>query len=135
MTDPDVAVIVTDPTPVVVASPPTDMLAAPVPLVRLQVTVLVTSAVEASLYVAVAVNCCVSPSAKLALPGVTAMETNDAVAIESVVVPETLPRVAEMFAEPTATVLARPPPLTVTSERSSLAHVTNDVRFDVVLSV
>jgi hypothetical protein len=55
--------------------------------VTVQVAVEVTLAVDVSLYVAVAVNCCVSPMAKLAASGVMARDESVFVATAKAAVP------------------------------------------------
>src|SRR5262245_52180026 len=75
------APIVVDPMDAVLASPllPLALLiVATVGLDELQVTAVVTSAVELSLKVPVAVNCCGKPSASVGAAGVTAIDTSTA---------------------------------------------------------
>ena len=67
-----VAEIVVVPPPCPVARPPDEIVATGV-FDELQVTLDVTFAVVLLLYVAVAVNCCVAPLAKLGSEGVTVM--------------------------------------------------------------
>ena len=64
----------------------------------------------------VAVNCWRTPTGKLALDGVTAMEDRVAGIIVRVVLPQMLPEVAEMMEVPTATAVARPMLLTVATD-------------------
>ena len=73
-----------------VASPLLAMVAAVV-FDELQVTVPVRFWVLLSVYVPVAVNCCVFPAGMEACAGVTAIETNAAAATVSVVEPVTDP--------------------------------------------
>jgi hypothetical protein len=122
LTLPDVAVIVTVPCVLLVASPDALMLAEPVPAVVVHVTVAVKFWVELSLYVPVAVNCCVLPRAILGVFGVTAIDTNAAAETVSVVLPVTLPDVAVIVtvpklpplvdASPEPLIVAEPVPLT-----------------------
>ena len=95
--------------------------------------------VVASVYVPVAVNCCVRPFAIEGVAGVTPMETSVAAVTVSVVLPDTAPSVAEMTVVPTAAELARPcePPalLMVAVAGVAEAHVAVVVRFWVVASV
>ena len=73
-----------------------------------QVTGPVRSAVEASRYVPVAVNCWVAPAAIEGLAGVTAMLCRVAAVTVRTVEPLTTPRVALMVLVPAATPWARP---------------------------
>src|SRR5947209_1454029 len=78
LTFPEAAVIVTWPAATVVASPAVGeelLIVAIAPFPVLQCTELVTSWVEESLNVAVALNCWVRPSATVLEAGVTAMDT------------------------------------------------------------
>ncbi len=61
-----------------------------------------------SVYVPVAVNCCVNPGATVAEAGVIAMESSAAGVTVSVVNPLTEPSVAVIVADPCATVVATP---------------------------
>jgi hypothetical protein len=84
--------------------------------------------------VAVAVNCCVPPVAKLAAFGVTAIEvtTDDAVATVSAAVPFTPLSDAVIVVDPTATPLARPPLLIVAVAVPEDVQVTVEVTTAVV---
>ena len=89
---PEVAWIVVLPAATPVANPPLVIVAAAV-FVEVQVAALVRFKVLVSLYVPVAVNCCVAPLAIEALAGVTVIETSSAVTV-SVVEPLIDPEVA-----------------------------------------
>ena len=94
-----------------VASPcdPAALLTVATPGVsELQVALEVTSCVEWSENVPVAVNCSVVPLAMLGLDGVTAIDTTTADVTVSFVDPEVEFRLALMFAEPVPTEVARP---------------------------
>jgi hypothetical protein len=131
---PEVAEIVVVPVARVVARPPAATVAAAA-FVEAQVAVVVRSCVEASVYVPVAVNCCLSPLATLGVAGVTAMETSAAALTVSVVFPVTLPEVAVMVVVPVARVVARPLAAMVAVVGVDDAQVTDDVRSSVELSV
>jgi hypothetical protein len=131
---PEVAEIVVVPVATAVARPPTAMVAVAV-LDDAQVTVPVRFWVEPSVYVPVALNCCVSPFATLGFAGVTAIEVSAADATVSVVLPTTVPEVAEMVLVPAATVVARPPAAMVAVAVLDDAQVAEAVRFCVVPSV
>jgi hypothetical protein len=134
VTPPDVAEIVDVPTATVVARPPAAIVAA-FTLVDAQVAEAVRSSVEPSVYVPMAVNCCVSPAATTGFAGVTAMETSAAGVTVSVVLPVMLPEVAEMVGVPAAWVVARPPAAIVAAAVLDDAQVAVAVRFCVVPSV
>src|SRR6186713_685444 len=96
-TAPDVAVIVLEPTSAPVARPSEPAafeIVATAVSDELQVTAVVRSCVEASVYTPVAVNCCVVPLAMPGRAGVTSIETSVAAEIVNVVEPETAPEVA-----------------------------------------
>ena len=75
--EPEVAEIVALPTPAPVANP-VPLIVATAVLDEPQLTELVRFCVLPSLYVPVAVNCCVVPLAIEGFAGVTAIDTNDA---------------------------------------------------------
>src|SRR5437667_12853431 len=75
---------------------------------EVQIARLLTSWVELSVNVAVAVNCWVAPAGIVALPGVTATERITAGATVIEVEPITDPEVAAIFAEPKAFPVNRP---------------------------
>ena len=108
LTEPEVAVMVVEPMETPIAKPALEILATP-GLELVQVTELVRSAVVESLYVPVAVNCCVTPTATEGVAGVTAIEISEAGVTVKVAVPETLPDVAVIVVDPTATAVALPP--------------------------
>lgn len=72
LTLPMAAVTVVEPAATPVATPDA-VIVAIFPLASVQVADAVTSAVEPSLYVAFAMNCCVAPMARLAVAGVAAI--------------------------------------------------------------
>ena len=107
---------------------------------ELQVTDAVTSCVELSVYVPVAVNCFERPSAMFGLPGVTVMDLRAALVMVSVVVPDRLVpgSRALMVVVPTAVDVAIPcEPLAlliVATEVVDELQRTEEVRFCVELS-
>jgi hypothetical protein len=131
VTDADVAETVVVPTAMVVASPPAAIVAAAV-FEDTHVAEDVRSRVDRSVYVPVAVNCCVSPAATLGFGGVTAIETSAAGRTFSVVLPVTDPDVAEIVVVPCTRVVARPPAAIVAAAALEDAHVAEDVRSWVV---
>src|SRR5579859_7619029 len=91
-----------------------------------QIAVAVMLAVVPSLYVAVAVNCCVAPTWTLAVTGITAIEVKLGAAgggTVNIAVPVTPAIVAVMLADPAATAVARPPALIVATLGVALAQV------------
>ena len=108
---------------------------------ELHVTESVRSCVESSLYVPIAVNCCVVPSAMDGSVGVTSSEVSTAAVTVSVVEPPRLlpGSVAVMLVTPTETLVARPSLpgalLTVATVSSEELHVTALVRSWVELSL
>src|SRR6266851_8681541 len=100
--------MVVDPVPTAVARPAVLMVATPAAADELHVAVLVRFWVLPSLYVPVAVNCCVLPLAIDGFAGVTAMETSVAAVTVRVVLPETAPEVAGRVVDPLPTAVARP---------------------------
>jgi hypothetical protein len=80
------AVTEVEPDATAVTSPVLSMVATAV-FATVQAAVEVTLAVDISLYVAVAVNCCVEPMAKLAASGVMARDTSVFVATVKAAVP------------------------------------------------
>jgi hypothetical protein len=134
LTVPEVAEMVVVPTATVVARPLAEIVAVVV-VEDAHVTDAVRFCVVLSLYVPVAVNCCESPFATLGLAGVTAMETSAAPCTVSVVLPVTVPEVAEMVVVPTATAVARPPAAIVAAAVFVDAQIAVAVRFCVEPSV
>ena len=88
-----VAVTLVEPEATPVANPELSMVATAV-LAAAQAAVVVTLPVELSLYVAVAVNCCVAPVAKLAVLGVTAIDVTVSAVTVNVALPLTPLRAA-----------------------------------------
>src|SRR5688572_12486877 len=139
---PDVAVIVVVPSELELARPsePTafEIVATPSSADD-HVTESVTSCVEVSVYVPVAVNCRVVPFALLGSAGVTSMDTSVAAVTVSVVEPEIGPEVAVIVVGPTALALAKPSEPTafeiVATPSSEDDHVTEHVRTCVEASV
>ena len=85
--------MVADPRPTALARPAV-LTVATVAAEELHVAVLLRFCVVPSVYVPVAVNCCVPPLAIDGFAGVTAMDTSVAAVTVSVVLPETAPEVA-----------------------------------------
>ena len=95
-----------------------------------QTPLAVTLPVVPSLYVAVAVHCCVEFLLMVTLAGVTAIETKvaDAGAVTvKTAEPETQPTLALMFDVPTATAVTRPLPLTVATPLADVDQVALEV--------
>ena len=97
--------MVEEPAATPVARPPATMVATPV-LEDVQLALAVMSVVELSLWVAVAVNCCVDPTANDGDACVTAMEVMPVTA--RVVLPLTPLSEAVMVVEPAEAAVARP---------------------------
>jgi hypothetical protein len=125
-----VAEIVDVPPPCPVARPPVEIVATGV-FDELQVALDVTFAVVLLLYVAVAVNCCVAPLAKLGSEGVTAIEVSVGATTVSVALPICPLSVAEMVALPGESAVARPAELTVATVALVEAHVADAVTLPV----
>jgi hypothetical protein len=85
--------MVVDPVPTALASPAV-LTVATAAAEELHVAVLVRFCVLPSVYVPVAVNCCVLPLTTDGFTGVTAIDTSVAAVTVSVVLPETVPEVA-----------------------------------------
>ena len=85
-----------------------------------------------------AVNCLVVPSAALGLVGVTAIDTSDALVIVTMVLPDIVPKLAEIVADPIPEALANPfePALLLTAVTAAFDEVqtTEAVRSWTVLS-
>ncbi len=107
LTDPDVAAMVDDPTAAPLARPEPEIVAA-VMFVDDHATVVVRFFVLPSLYVPVAVNCCVAPKVMEGFMGVTAIETKLGATTVNVAEPVIELDVAEMFVVPAETLLAIP---------------------------
>ena len=104
-----------------------------------QVTWVVMSCVELSENTPVAVNCRVNPFATMAAGGVTSIDTSVAAVTVNVVVPVTLPLVADTVVLPTPAAVTRPfepaALLTAATVLADDAQVTWPVRSRVELSV
>jgi hypothetical protein len=129
VTGPEVAVMVGVLAAVPVASPVAFMVA---PVLELQATVLVMSAVVPSLYVPWAANCWVNPLGIEAVAGETAIETKAAGPTVKAAAPLIDPAVAVIVAVPTAVAEARPVELTLAP---AVEVHTTELRICVVLSV
>ncbi len=88
-----------------------------------------------SLRVAVAVNCCVCPAARVAEEGLMVMVVTTALVTVAVVVVVTLPAAAVMVVVPVWAATRLPVALTEAVEVEELDHVTELVRFCVLPSV
>jgi hypothetical protein len=129
-----VALIVLVPTPTPVARP-VALIVAVVVVPDAHVTDPVRFCVLLSLYVPVAVNCCVAPLVIDGFVGVTAIDCNVAAVTVNTVDPTTDPNVALIELVPTPTPVARPPVVMVAVAVVPDAHVTDAVRFCVLLSL
>src|SRR6266851_4058746 len=117
---PLVAEIVEVPTPTAVASPVL-LIVATVPVPEAH-TALLSTCVELSLNVPVAVNCCVAPLVIDGFAGVTAMEVSVAGVTVSSVEPVMLPLVAEIVEVPTPAAVPNPVLLIVATVAVAEAH-------------
>jgi hypothetical protein len=109
--DPEVAVMLAVPSATVVAIPivePVLLIVATLVVSELHCTVVVMFCMLPSVYVPVAVNCCVAPSGSVGIAGVTAIDTNVAGVTVTVVEPLIVPEVAVMLVLATATPLTTP---------------------------
>jgi hypothetical protein len=131
---PEVALIVLVPTPAPVARPPVVMVAVVV-VAEAHVTDAVRFCVLLSLKVPVAVNCCVRPLVTVGFAGVTAIDCRVAAVTVRTVDPTIAPEVALIVLVPTPAPVARPPVVMVAVVVVAEAHVTDAVRFCVVLSL
>src|SRR5690348_17243889 len=139
---PNVALIVVVPTPAACARPCEPLaleIVATAPLLDAHVDCVVTSCVELSLNVAIAVNWTFVPFAALGVVGVTCSETSVAGFTVRIVEPLMLPNVAEIVDWPTACAVATPCVPVAFEIVATLvvdeAHVTCVVRSCVELSV
>lgn len=114
---------------------PAELMVATELLPVVQVAADVTFAVELSLYVAVAVNCNVTPVAILGAAGDTAIEETDFTVTVRAAVALTAPDEAVTLVVPAATPVARPPELMVATELLAVAQVTAAVTLAVELSL
>ena len=138
LTEPELMPIVVVPVPTEVANPAVPavlLIVATVAAVELQWPVWVRSWVLPSLYVPVAVNCCVVPRGIVAVGGFIAIETSAAAVTVSTVELLTEPEVAVIVAVPSATLVASPMLLIVAVAGVSEDHVAVLVRFCVLPSV
>ena len=103
-------------------------------MAELHVTEPVMFKVPPSLYVPVAVNCCVAPWAIEGFAGVTAIDTSVAVTVR-LVDPLIVPDAAEIVVVPVATPVASPAPLIVPTAVLVELQVTELVKFWVLLSL
>lgn len=130
------AMMVVEPAATPVATPE-EFTEAIAELVTVQLAVVVTFAVELSSYVAVAVNCWVAPTTKLALVGETVMDVNVLAAIGTVTVACALTplNVAVTVVEPAATPVNIPAEFTIASVAFAVLQVAVFVTFAVELSL
>jgi hypothetical protein len=119
------------PTATPVARPALVIVATAV-LDELHVTALVRFCVLLSLYVPVAVNCCVAPVASEVFAGVTAIDTSVGAVTIRLVEPLMEPEVAWIVALPALTPVANPPLVIVATAVIEEVHVTELVRFAVL---
>src|SRR5216684_1929418 len=117
---PLVAEIVDVPVPTLVARPV--LLIVATPGVAEAHTAVLSTCVELSLNVPVAVNCCVAPLGIEGFPGVTAIDTSVAGVTVSRVEPLMLPTVAEIVEVPAPTAVAKPVTLIVATPGVADAH-------------
>ena len=80
-------------------------------------------------------NCCVNPCATDGFAGVTAIDCRVAVDTVNKVDPTTDPDVALIVLVPIASAEANPPAVMIPVAGVPEAHVTDDVRFSVLLSL
>src|ERR1700675_3491394 len=132
--DPAVALIVAGPTARATAAPLRLTLAIAGPA-DVHLTAFVRFCTLPSLYVPVAVNCCVSPAAIEALAGVTATEARTGEVTVNLDVPCTVPEAAVIVVLPTIKPLARPAALIVATGGADELHVTNELKSCVLPSV
>ena len=129
------AVMLLVPTPAPVANPVV-VIVAVVVVAEFHVTVLVMFAVEASLYVPVAVNCWLPPAATDGFAGVTAIDCSVAAVTVSTSAGDVTPlSAAVMLLVPTPAPVARPPAVIVAVVVVAEFHVTVLVMFAVELSL
>ena len=126
LTLPTEAVTVVEPIATPSASP-TELIDAAATLELAQVAVEVTSPVDPSLKVAVAVNCWFSPAGMLAVAGVTAMPVMAFAVTVNGALPVTPLIEAVTVAVPGATAAASPPAVMVAIEVLELDHAADEV--------
>jgi hypothetical protein len=135
--EPDVAVIVAVPCPTVVANPvvaPVLLIVAVVGVSEVHCTVAVMFCVLPSVYVPVAVNSCGVSCGSVGIAGVTAIDTNTAAVIVTVVEPLVCPDVALILVLPEAAPLATPWAFTDAMLEFPLIQVAVAVRSNVLPS-
>jgi hypothetical protein len=132
--DPAVALIVAVPT-VLPRAAPAELTLAIADADELHAAVLVRFCVLPSLYVPMAVNCCVSPASIEALAGVTLTEARTGEVTVSIAAPCTVPETAVIVVPPTIKPLARPPALIVATEGADELHVVDEVKTCVLPSL
>ena len=130
---PNLAEMVVEPAAIAVAKPLLLIVTTEI-MDEFQVTCEVKSWVVPSENVPVAANCWVDPNIILMLEGVRDMEDRVPDVTVRVVLPEILPKLAEMVVVPVATAVVRPLLLTVASEVLDELQVTAVVKSKVVLS-
>jgi hypothetical protein len=129
---PVVACIVVVPKPAVVANPcepDASPIVATLGADELHAAVLVRFCVLASLYVPVAVNCCLVPTAIEAFPGVTAIDTSTGAVTANVAEPVMLPSAAMRLDWPVFTPVARPLGVIAATPGADELHAAVLVRF------
>jgi hypothetical protein len=131
----DAAVMFEAPRATPVAKPELVIVAIPV-ADEFHVALAVKSAVLESVYVPVAVNCCVRPFAIVALAGVTAIDTRVGAVTVSIAVLLATPAIAALiFVAPAVNATATPKPLIVATPVTDELHVAVPVKFVVLESV
>jgi hypothetical protein len=135
LTLPDTALIDVEPMLSAVLSP-AELIVATAGTVELHVADEVRSWVDASVYVPVAVNCCVRPFATEGAFGFTAIETKiAAVTVSVALLLVTVPDTALTVVEPIASELANPVALIAAVAGTDELHVADEVRSCVEASV
>jgi hypothetical protein len=124
------AVTVVEPETTAVSSP-VELIVATAVFAVAQLVVVVTFAVEPSLYVAVTVNCSVVPATTLAMLGDTVTAVTTFAATLRVAVPLTPPSDAVSVVEPAATPVARPAELIVATAEVATVQLADGVTFAV----
>jgi hypothetical protein len=130
----NVAPMLLVPTPAAVASPPL-VIVATLEVAEAHVAEAVRFCVLLSLYVPVAVNCCVWPLVTDEVAGVTEIEESTTALTVSVALPCTAPEVTAIVVTPGLTPLANPALFTVEMEFTDTLQAAVDVRFCVLPSV
>ena len=131
---PKAASIVVCPTATAVASPVVLIVATP-GADELHAAALVTLCVLASLYVPVAVNCCVANTMIKAFAGVTVIDSNAGPVTERVVEPRIEFKAAAIVVPPGETLVASPAALIVATPGADELHAAVLVRFCVLPSL